>query len=69
MSKENSKIIHNDNNDNHYSLIESEIVQIAPLKDVSEMVQCKNDSKYISSKYVDKLQNNFLKLLKLKQGR
>ena len=60
LSKEHSKIFHNDITDNQYSLIESDMLKCSPLKDTSTMGQLKDESKYLSSNDVDKLHDTSL---------
>ena len=48
----------NDATDNQDNFIESETLEIGPLKNSSKTGQLKDDRKYISSNDFDKLQNN-----------
>ena len=65
LSKLNSQIFHNDITDNQDNLIESDMLKFSPLKDTSEMVQLKDESKYISSNDVDELHDAFITIVEI----
>ena len=63
LSKDISNTINNDITDNKTTLNEPKILEILPLKNASKIEQLKDDRKYISSNNVDKLQDNFIKIV------
>ena len=68
LTKENSKIFHNDTTDNQCNSIELELLYFVPLTDTSTMRQLKGYRKYISNNYFDTLNDNFLKINEDKRG-
>ena len=61
MFNDLSNNTNNDNTDNQDTLIESDILEIGPLKNSSKFWQLKDYRKYISGNDVEKLQDNLLK--------